>query len=131
MNKETCGEDRRAAEAKALWGDTPAYKEYEQKTSGMSAAAISSAGEELMRVLAGFAPLRGMPAGDPAVRSQVEALRDCITARFYTCTPEILASLGQMYGEGGEFTQNIDRACGEGTAVFAAEAIAQYCGKKA
>jgi len=31
---------------------------------------------------------------------------------------------------GGEFTENIDRAGGAGTAVFAAEAIRLYCENK-
>ena len=32
-----------------------------------------------------------------------------------------------MYAAGGEFTENIDKAGGEGTAVFAQRAIAIYC----
>lgn len=42
-------------------------------------------------------------------------------------TLEILNSPGEMYAAGGEFTENIDRAGGEGTAVFAQRAIAIYC----
>ena len=43
------------------------------------------------------------------------------------CTKEILNSLGEMYAAGGEFTENINKAGGEGTAVFAQRAIAIYC----
>ena len=32
-----------------------------------------------------------------------------------------------MYAAGGAFTENIDKAGGEGTAVFAQRAIAIYC----
>ena len=35
--------------------------------------------------------------------------------------------LGAMYASGGEFTENIDKAAGIGTAVFAAKAIEIYC----
>ena len=35
--------------------------------------------------------------------------------------------LGQMYASGGEFTENIDKAAGAGTAVFTAKAIEVYC----
>lgn len=42
---------------------------------------------------------------------------------------EILSSLGEMYAGDGEFKANIDKAGGEGTAQFAAEAIKVYCGK--
>lgn len=52
-----------------------------------------------------------------------------ITEHFYTCSKEILGSLGQMYAGGGKFTDNIDRVGGEGTAMFTAEAIRLYCGK--
>lgn len=42
---------------------------------------------------------------------------------------EILSSLGEMYAGDGELMANIDKAGGEGTARFAAEAIKVYCGK--
>ena len=32
-----------------------------------------------------------------------------------------------MYGAGGEFTENIDKAGGEGTAKFVERAISIYC----
>ena len=50
-----------------------------------------------------------------------------ITENYYTCSDEILLSLGAMYAGGGEFTENIDRTGGEGCAQFTAEAIAIYC----
>jgi hypothetical protein len=33
-----------------------------------------------------------------------------------------------MYAAGGEFTENIDSAGGEGTALFVSKAIDIYCG---
>lgn len=50
-----------------------------------------------------------------------------ITEHYYTCTKEILHSLGQMYGAGGEFTANINAAGGPGAAEFARKAIERYC----
>ena len=44
-------------------------------------------------------------------------------------TDEILLSLGSMYAGGGDFTTNIDKVGGEGTAVFADKAIQAYCKK--
>ena len=44
-------------------------------------------------------------------------------------TDEILSGLGQMYAADGEFKENIDRAGGEGTAVFVSDAIRCFCGK--
>ena len=46
----------------------------------------------------------------------------------YTCTDEILAGLGKMYIADERFKKNIDKY-GEGTAEFAAGAIAMYCQK--
>ena len=50
-------------------------------------------------------------------------LQDFITQNYYTCTDEILAGLGKMYVADERFKKNIDKY-GEGTAEFAAEAIA-------
>ena len=55
------------------------------------------------------------------------ALQRYITEHYYACTAEILAGLGQMYTADERFRANIDRAGGEGTAQFAAAAIAEYC----
>ncbi|WQN45333.1 TipAS antibiotic-recognition domain-containing protein [Actinotignum schaalii] len=57
----------------------------------------------------------------------MKKLQGFITDNFYACTDEILASLGEMYADGGEFTRNIDDFAGEGTAVFVHEAIKHYC----
>ena len=39
----------------------------------------------------------------------------------------ILNQLGQMYGAGGAFTENINAAGGAGAAEFAQKAIEIYC----
>ena len=59
----------------------------------------------------------------------MKKLQDFISERFYHCSDEVLAGLGQMYGAGGEFTANIDAAAGEGTANFASRAIEAYCSR--
>ena len=55
----------------------------------------------------------------------VAKLQAHITANYYTCTDEILAGLGKMYVADERFKKNIDKY-GEGTAEFAADAIAAY-----
>ena len=116
-----------ATEAAARWGDTAAYREYKEKTAGQSEAELQDAGAGLMAILAGFGAMQERSAATPEVQSRVQALRDYITAHFYTCTKEILAGLGQLYAADGEYAENIDRAGGAGTACFAAEAIRHYC----
>jgi len=116
-----------AAEAKARWGDTDAYREYEQTAAAKSDDEMQAAGDGLMQRLAVFGALQTHDVSDPAVQQQVQTVKDYITAHFYTCTDEILAGLGRLYTAGGDFTKNIDRAGGAGTAAFAGRAIAWYC----
>ena len=121
--------DEYAKQAKEYWGATPEYKEFEAKNSGRTPAETKSLGDQLMGIIAKFGTLKTKPASDPEVQQQVKKLQDFITEHYYTCSNEILYSLGQMYAAGGEFTANIDAAGGAGTAEFACEAISVYCGK--
>ena len=68
-------------------------------------------------------------AAAPEAQAAIRKLQQFITDHFYTCTPEILAGLGEMYVADDRFRQNIDKAGGEGTAEFVAQAIRAYCGK--
>ena len=119
--------DEYAAEAKAKWGKTDAYAEYEKKSEGRSKDEEQDLGKGLMAILAAFGSLKQKGASAPEVQEQVKKLQAYITEHYYTCTKQILAGLGQMYAAGGEFTENIDAAGGKGTAAFAAEAIGVYC----
>ena len=119
--------DAYAEQARQSWGHTDAYREYEARSAGRTPEQARALGEGLMRVIAGFGDLKHLPADDPAVREKVAELRAYITEHYYRCTPDILRGLGQMYGAGGEMTENIDAFAGAGTAAFAAEAIAAWC----
>ena len=118
-----------AAKAKAVWGETAAYKEFEKKAKGRSKETDASLANRMMGIFAEMGTIKDSdPASDDAQRL-VRKLQDFITDNYYTCTKNILSDLGQAYDAGGEFTQNIDKAGGEGTASFAASAIAIYCGR--
>ncbi len=78
-----------------------------------------------------FGAMQTLPPEDKRVQAQVEKLRAFITEHFYNCTPDILRSLGKMYGGGGSMSENIDRAGGAGTAAFADQAIRIYCKRQA
>lgn len=69
------------------------------------------------------------PDSEEAV-ALAKKLQDHITENYYTCTDKILQGLGMMYAGGGDFTTNIDKFGGEGTAVFACEAIKAMIAKK-
>lgn len=121
--------DEYAEEAKKKWGNTDAYKEYEEKTMGKSKAQQNQMGANLMELFVEFGDMvkTGAKPTDEAVQAQVKKLQDYITDHFYTCTNEILSGLGKMYAGGGDFTTNIDKAGGEGTSVFVNQAIEAYC----
>ena len=50
-----------------------------------------------------------------------------ITANYYQCSKQVFSGLGEMYGNGGEFTKNINTVAGDGTAEFVSSAIKVYC----
>lgn len=115
-----------AAQAKAAWGETPAYHEFEEKSKGRTMNQQQDINTQMMEIFAEFGRLREDDPASEAAQNLVKKLQDFITAHFYTCTDEILASLGQMYAVGGEFTENIDKAGGTGTAEFSGKAIEIY-----
>ena len=122
-------QEQYAAEAKARWGKTGAWQEYEEKAKAQTPAEQQDAARALMAVFREMGTIRHLPPEGPEAQVLVEQLRNCITRNYYTCTPEILRSLGQMYEAGGDMTDNIDAAGGPGTARFAARAIEAWCGK--
>lgn len=115
--------DEYAAQAKASWGKTDAYKEYEQKSAGRSKETQQKLNVEMMDIFATFGKIKEMSPDSEEAISLAKKLQDHITENYYTCTDEIIRSLGAMYAGGGDFTTNIDKVGGEGTAVFAYEAI--------
>ena len=118
--------DRYAEEAKAKWGHTDAYQEFAQKTKGQTEAQMAADGDGLMAIFAELGAIRHTdPASDQA-QAMVARLQAFITEHYYTCTPQILKGLGQMYIAGDSMTENIDRAGGGGTAEFVHKAIAFY-----
>lgn len=109
--------------AKAQWGQTSEYKEYEENAQNQSPDTQKMAWKNLMLIFVEFGKLRDKEPGDPEVQLQVKKLQDYISEHFYKCSNEVLKGLGALYSAGGEFTENIDKAAGSGTAVFAAKAI--------
>jgi len=114
-------------QAKEKWGETAAYKEYETKTASKDDAEMNEFAKELMQIFAEFGEMKNLDPASESVQCQVKNLQDFISEKYYTCTKQILSGLGQMYAAGGEFTENIDKAGGSGTAEFTAKAIEIFC----
>ena len=119
--------DEYAAQAKASWGNTPAYKEFEEKSKGRTKEQDRDISLGMMDIFAEFGAIRTTDPASEEAQALVKKLQGYITENFYTCTDEILNGLGKMYSGGGEFTKNIDNYGGEGTAEFAHQAIEIYC----
>lgn len=116
-----------AAQAKARWGKTDAYRAYEEKTAGQTDDERQQNAETLMNIFAEMGRIRHTSPDSDEAQALVKKLQNCISENFYPCTEEILAGLGQMYTQDERFRANIDARGGDGTAAFAAEAIRQYC----
>ena len=119
--------DEYAAQAKAAWGTTPAYKEFEQKSKCRTREDDQNIVQGLMDIFAEFGAIKGADPASAEAQALVKKLQEYITQHFYNCTNEILSGLGKMYAGGGDFTKNIDSYGGEGTAEFVHQAIEVYC----
>ena len=124
---DTTKMDEYTRKAKEQWGQTTEYKEYEEKTGKQSPEVQKQAWQNLMLIFVEFGKITEKKPEDSDVQLKVKELQDYITEHFYKCSNEILNDLGKMYASGGEFTENIDKAAGSGTAVFVAKAIEHYC----
>ena len=121
--------DEYARQAKASWGQTDAYKEYEKKSVGRSKEEQHVLNVQMMEIFSEFGKIKEQdPEGEAAV-GLAKRLQEFITEHFYTCTDKILLGLGAMYAGGGDLTVNIDKIGGTGTAEFADKAIQSYCKK--
>ena len=119
--------DEYAAQAKAYWGKTPAYKEFEEKSRGRTKEEDKKIYQGMIDIFGEFGQIRNTEPSSKDAQALVKKLQDYITEHMYTCTKKILSSLGKMYAGGGDFTKNIDSYGGEGTAEFTSQAIEIYC----
>ena len=115
------------AEAKERWGKTDAYKEFEDRSKNKTKDSPMRSGAEMMKIFAELGDIKDRGPDSREAQLLVKKLQDFITENYYTCTKEILASLGVMYTADKRFTASIDNAGGAGTAEFAGKAIEYYC----
>ena len=116
------------AEVRERYGNTEAYREYEQRTKSYKKEKWACVNEGLMAIFSELAECksRGMSVASDEAQTLVAKLQAYISANYYTCTDEILAGLGQMYVADERFKANIDKHT-PGTAAFISESIATYC----
>lgn len=117
-------EDSYRKEVEERWGETGAFKEYKKKNRSFEQQTLAN--KRMMEIFAGIGELKNLSPDDRKVQGKIEELKNHITENYYTCTNDMLLSLGQMYVSDERFKQNIDRAGGTGTAEFTLEAIKKY-----
>ena len=118
--------DDYSTQAKALYGKTDAYKEFEQKSKNRTKEQTQVLGEQVMDFFVRLGKMRPCAPDSEAAQSWAKELQEFFNEQFYTCTPEILLGLAESYAGGGSMTENIDKAGGEGTGSFAKEVISCY-----
>ena len=120
--------DEYSQQAKTLYGKTEAYQEFTQKSKGRSRQQENALGEQVMDFFARLGKMRPCAPDSAEAQNWAKELQDFFTAHYYTCTPQILKVLGEIYAGGGSMTENIDRVGGAGTGAFAKEVIDAYVG---
>ena len=121
--------DKYFRQAKELYGNTPEYKEMQEKTKNRTAEEDRLLADRFMLLFKGAGEIRNSDPASSEAQDIVKRIQDFITENLYTCTNKILRGLGKMYSGGGDFTKNIDEYGGEGTAEFVDKAIQIYCDK--
>ena len=123
--------DEYSAQAKALYGKTDAYKEFEQKSKNRTKEQEKDLGGQVMDFFARLGKMRPCAPDCEEAQSWAKELQAFFTEHYYNCTPQILAGLAESYAGGGSMTENIDKAGGPGTGAFAKEVIDLYLRKLA
>ena len=119
--------DEYQAQAETLYGKTEAWQEYTQKAKNRTKEQNKNINDKVMDFFVELGKIKHLPADSAEAQRWVKELQTFFTENFYTCTPQILQGLGEMYAGGGSMTENIDAAGGKGTGAFALEAIRIYC----
>lgn len=119
--------DEYSRQAKELYGDTPEYREMQEKTKNRSKEEDDFLADRFMLLFKEAGEIKDADPSSHEAQDIVKKIQGFITANLYTCSDKILSGLGKMYSGGGDFTQNIDEYGGEGTAEFLDKAIQIYC----
>ena len=82
--------DEYSAQAKALYGKTDAYKEFEEKTKGQSKEQQRADGDGLMAIFSEIGAIKHLSPESAEAQALIAKLQAFITDHYYTCTPQDL-----------------------------------------
>lgn len=117
-------------EAKERWGNMDAYRESEDNEKKRTDAESTLIADGLMKIFVKFSDVKNLSPKDEKAQTLVLKLKNYISENYYECNDAVLSSLGQMYALDERFRENIDGYASEGTAEFAAAAIAYFVSKE-
>lgn len=111
-------------EVRKRWGGTDAYAESARRTSSYTEDDWTAIKAETETIEAGFADLlaAGVPSDDVAAMDVAERHRRQIDTRFYPCSHEMHANLGEMYTADPRFTEHYEQRR-QGLASYVRDAI--------
>lgn len=118
--------DEYSVQAKALYGKTDAYREFEEKSRKRTGEQEKALGEQVMGFFARLGKMRPCEPDCAEALAWAKELQAYFTEHFYTCTPQILRMLAESYAGGGSMNENIDKTGGPGTGAFAKQVIDAY-----
>lgn len=121
--------DEYSKQARELYGNTPEYKEMQEKTKNRTEEEDRLLADRFMLFFKEAGEMKDKDPASPEAQDLVKRIQEYITENLYTCSNKILSGLGKMYSGGGDFTKNIDEYGGEGTVEFVDKAIQIYCEK--
>jgi DNA-binding transcriptional MerR regulator len=99
------------AEAKARWGDTPAWKEAQRRTKRYGKEDWERIKAEAGAISLGLAALmaKGVPPTSAEAKALAERHRLHLDARFYPCSHAMHRGLGDLYVQDPRFAANYER----------------------
>lgn len=113
-------------EVKELYGNTTAFKEYEEKTKNHKENDFKRIQSEMNKKLESIAIHMAKGFDSKEVQGALHEYREYINTNFYSCTLDIFRGLGELYTSDKRFTSNID-GIKTGLSEFLKRAITFYC----
>ena len=113
-------------EVKKLYGNTNAYKEYQEKNKNYKTDDFKKIQQDMNKKLESIAIHMEKGIDSTEVQGALHEYREYITTNFYNCTIDIFRGLGELYITDTRFTKNID-SIKYGLSEFLKKAIDFYC----
>lgn len=113
-------------EVKKLYGNTDAYKEYQEKNKNYKTDDFKKIQQDMNKNLESIAVHMEKGIDSKEVQGALHEYREYINTNFYNCTIDIFRGLGELYITDTRFTKNID-SIKSGLSEFLKKSIDFYC----